>query len=42
VFSLVLFCLILSVLSTVENYSKSAAEALFLMVSWMENGNQWI
>nr|CAD2154605.1 unnamed protein product [Meloidogyne enterolobii] len=31
VFSLVLICLILSVLSTVESYSKPASEALFLM-----------
>lgn len=31
VFSLVLLCLILSVLSTVETYTKAAAEALFLM-----------
>uniref|UniRef100_A0A914E344 Potassium voltage-gated channel subfamily KQT member 1 n=1 Tax=Acrobeloides nanus TaxID=290746 RepID=A0A914E344_9BILA len=31
VFMLVLFCLILSVLSTVENYTKRAGEALFFM-----------
>uniref|UniRef100_A0A915DLJ4 Potassium voltage-gated channel subfamily KQT member 1 n=1 Tax=Ditylenchus dipsaci TaxID=166011 RepID=A0A915DLJ4_9BILA len=31
VFMLVLFCLILSVLSTVETYTKKAAEALFFM-----------
>lgn len=31
VFTLVLLCLILSVLSTVESYSKPASEALFLM-----------
>ncbi|KAF7632893.1 Potassium voltage-gated channel subfamily KQT member 1 [Meloidogyne graminicola] len=31
VFSMVLLCLILSVLSTVESYSKTASESLFLM-----------
>lgn len=34
VFTLVLLCLILSVLSTVESYTKNAGEILFFMVSF--------